>query len=232
MSSCSPKLDPLYFIIQFGPIPTNRIVPSHSVSFWLDRMLYSRVDIAQDGLAQVVHAMVRELRWRFTRVVVVADDAKTLELMEKGDRVSDRFAVSGVGQDDSVATVWNECVELGFTLVRLKAVVGSFVYTDRYWVSKWDRKRQVCVWMIQSESGSGGYDRLALPLDKRMPLASADTRQKYVQRTSASAAPNIMDLKPLDEPFTHGNWLKRVPFSSFTLSNTLELWGILYSTIS
>lgn len=89
--------------------------------------------------------MVRELRRRFARVPIIADDAQTLELVEKRDRVGDGFAVSGVGEDDRVAPARNESVEFSFTLVRLEAVVGSLVYTDRYWVSKRDRKRQVCV---------------------------------------------------------------------------------------
>ena len=85
--------------------------------------------------------MVCELRRRLPRVVILSNDAQTLELVEERDRVCDWFAVPGVGQHHRMSPVRNECVEFSFTLVRHEAVVSGLVYTNRYGVSKLDRKR-------------------------------------------------------------------------------------------
>lgn len=60
-------------------------------------MFYPRVDIAHRRLTQVVHAMVRQRRRWFPRFPILANDAQTLELVEKRDRVRDGLATSRVG---------------------------------------------------------------------------------------------------------------------------------------
>jgi len=62
--SASKSLDPLHFLIQLRPIPTDRVIPPHRIPFRFHRMLDARVDVTQRRLAQVIHAMVRELRGR------------------------------------------------------------------------------------------------------------------------------------------------------------------------
>lgn len=131
--------------------------------------------------------MLRELRQRLARVVIVTDDAQTLELVEKCDRISDGLSAPWVGEDDRVISIWNERVEFGFTLVRLETVVSGLVYTDHYWVPKRNRKREVCVRTMVRV----GRGRTIAPLPLANRMLSADTRQKYIQRTSASAAASL-----------------------------------------